>query len=57
MPSKPMMCMGKKVKLKPMKMSQKPHTDSHSCNMRPVNFGNQWWIPASNGKTTPPINT
>jgi hypothetical protein len=36
-----MMCMGKKVTLKPMNVSQKLHWPSRSSSIRPVIFGSQ----------------
>ena len=40
-PSSPSMCCGKKVMLKPAKISQKATLPSRSSSMRPKNFGHQ----------------
>ena len=41
MPCSPMMCMGAKVALKKMNVSQKWILPRRSSNIRPVIFGNQ----------------
>ena len=49
--------MGKKARLKPMNMTQNVHLPSRSSSIRPVNFGNQKWIPPTTGKTLMPSRT
>ena len=41
MPSRPVKCMGKKVRFMPANISQKVIFPTVSSYMRPVNFGNQ----------------
>src|SRR5260370_10865131 len=57
MPDTPRMCIGKKVMLKPMVISQKCQAARLSLYSRPVTFGNQKYNPASRANTLPPKST
>ncbi len=51
------MCMGKKVRLNPRKVSQKLHRPPRGLVILPVIFGHQKNRPASIGRTAPPKST
>ena len=54
MPARPIVCMGKKVRLKKINMSQKFTMPSFSLIMRPNIFGNQKYTAPCNANRLPP---